>query len=317
MDAEARFDPKTWEGTLPKVHLTEWCKSHKVAKAWIKPYHTEENKNIASCVLPHLKISVTPDWGSPTMEAAEQNAALLAAVHLAGGKLGENCWAPVGDADLKPGSTPQIKAPKGDPTSTPDANSATVEAADSVETVETAVAKVRTHLAAVQARKDSVVKEYEAKVAAIDGDVTEWQRMLDTLQAGGPTAEAALPFVVKSLETSSKRKNGSPASRNSLPKRTKPEPAQDKNPVQELKEVCDKNKWQTPVYEVEQQMSTDGGGPKEFVCKCSIASVPGDFATSSAMANFKLAKQSAALAWLIRLGLRKAEDFPQATPASQ
>jgi hypothetical protein len=59
----------------------------------------------------------------------------------------------VGDADLAPGSTPQIKAPKGAPTSTPDANSATVEAADSVETVETAVAKVRTHLAAVQARK--------------------------------------------------------------------------------------------------------------------------------------------------------------------
>ena len=82
--------------------------------------------------------------------------------------------------------------------------------------------------------------------------------------------------------------------------------------------MCDKNKWAVPVYECEPQQNPDGGsGCKLYVCKCSLPSMPGDLATSTPMASMKLAKQSAALAWLIRLGLRKADDFPPQSDAQR
>lgn len=279
-DTSMRYVPSTWQGKLPVEHLQEWCQEQKVDPAIYLHKDKGVGAYVCTCQLPHQNIQITPDWNSSTPEEAEQNAALLAAVYLVGG--------PVPPISLS--SIPLASASLDD--MSPD------------EAIEWALGETQLQIDALNEQKAQDEREYFEKKRKVEHDLQELREKQDALRNKTDGAE---DFLEK-MKSEAKRKLAAQAVEVQKKQRVGgPEPSSEKNPVQELKEFCDKKKWPQPEYELIPLQNPSHGGAKMFVCKVRMSRLASEPLQSDPQPTNKLAKASAAIAWLHYLGLRKAQ----------
>ncbi|KAK3265247.1 hypothetical protein CYMTET_26056 [Cymbomonas tetramitiformis] len=279
-DTAMKYVPSTWQGKLPIQHLQEWCEEQQVDQAIYLPKCYGDGAYVCTCQLPHQNIQITPDWNSPTPEEAEQNAALLAAVYLVGGPVAPICIS-------------SIPLP-----------SASIDDMSPEEAIEWALGETQLQIDALNEQKAQDERDFWEKKRKVEHDLQELTEKQDALRNKTDGAEDHL----EKMKSEAKRKLAAQAVELQKKQRVGGlETSSEKNPVQELKEFCDKKKWPQPEYETIPLQNPSHGGAKMFVCKVRMTRLASDPLQSDPQPTNKLAKASAAIAWLHYLGLRKAQ----------
>eukprot|EP00242_Pyramimonas_sp_CCMP2087_P006066 CAMPEP_0198196832 /NCGR_PEP_ID=MMETSP1445-20131203/279_1 /TAXON_ID=36898 /ORGANISM="Pyramimonas sp., Strain CCMP2087" /LENGTH=274 /DNA_ID=CAMNT_0043865827 /DNA_START=58 /DNA_END=879 /DNA_ORIENTATION=+ len=268
-DIEHYF-PSTWSGTLPKESLIAWCIEKKANMAFYElRSKSAEDEYIATCFLPADMVKITPDWHSPNLEEAEQNAALLASVYLVGGK-------------VNPKSVSHLPA-----------------AVKLTIPIEQAVAKVQLKLAGLAKKQEELQSqttdwtEILLKLQAGGREATTAALLVENrLIIETPVASTQLSTPLQQPET--KRK---PEGETSLVSDAKRQRTEDKSPIALLKEYCDRHKWNQPVYEVTTVQPTGPIRVQQFKCKIVMQDQNPNFEESEIEVGIKIAKKNAAAAW--------------------
>ncbi|KAL0018187.1 hypothetical protein WJX77_009722 [Trebouxia sp. C0004] len=288
---------RSWKGVLPVSHLAQWALDRQLPSPCYDSVHNPRvlHMQCVTCILPHLGLQITPDWGSVTTEDATQNAALAAIMFLAGG-LGK------------------------------DSAHCIITLVGSDPTVRPLLLNCKQALDMVDRRARHVLREQELARKAFETQQEGWDKESSTLQQqkaalakGGSQAaavvkqiatwQASLPQAEQSsvqaprgvlnfpvMKTRGVHAINGIVDKGSNKKRQKEDgPQADlqrtqiKNPVQELKEVLDKHKWAQAEYSFQGQQD-DGG----HICHIAVRDAGITGIVSQPCQNQRSAKSSAA-----------------------
>lgn len=303
------YKRRSWNGVLPVSFLAQWAADRKLPSPCYDTVHNPRvlHMQCVTCILPHLGLQVTPDWGSVTTEDATQNAALAGIMFLAGA-VGKD--SPHFITTLV-GSDPTVRPTPLD--------------------AHQAKSMLDHRLQLVQQQKAQAARVFEQRRKAWDTEVNVLEQQRKALSKGGPQADdvvkqiacwqadmpqteqaaVQLPKGVMSfpmLKTRAASKANGFADRGSAKKKAQEDrpqaelqKAQAKNPIQELKEILDRHKWQQAEYSFHGQQD-DGG----HICEITVHDAGITGIVSQPCQNQRAAKASAAsqaLSQLVQQGM--------------
>jgi hypothetical protein len=253
--AALTFDRAAWEGPLPSSALAQWAASQRLPPPVYGGERAAAGRARASVTLGHAGVSLAPEADAATPEDAIEAAALLGVAYLEGGLPASLRGVAVARAVCGGGaagasSASHVFQPHPHPT------------------LDTARAVLEGGAASLARARRALDAEYAARAAPLDAAATRLAAAAAALDAGAATAEAVLRNVAADATLVSVARASEPPASSAWPPapRARDPGAPPKNPVQELKEVCDRCRWPMPAYE----FRGDGGGG--FTCVARLAS---------------------------------------------
>ncbi|EIE21889.1 hypothetical protein COCSUDRAFT_56336 [Coccomyxa subellipsoidea C-169] len=241
-----------WVGPSPREHMLEWSLKHMLPRPCYDVMQSSDAPSLfqATCILPHLALQVTPVVPYAAPEDAEQNAALMAIVYIEGALAKDSAMCTltrVGQPAL-PGWTPvQVNSPA-----------------------------LPSH---AQLVKEMLDQEFEVRKVALGKEQDMLKIQQEALLQGGPNAQSIAANLFKELNDPGGTEDG-PAL-----KKQRMQAPQVKGPVQELKEFCEKHKWQLPTYEF-----SPGPEGRGYVCRLTLPDANISGMQSGLQPNQKAAK---------------------------
>ena len=289
--AALAFDRDAWQGPLPSAVLERWAATHNIAPPSydVAAADAGAGTHVATIVLPHAGVQITPERPAATAADAMEAAALLGVAWLEGGLPPRVPGVRVSRAGAP---TPAARALSGAAL----ASALAAVAAGGLPSADAARAVLERRAAALKRQRDALAADFASRSAALDRAASTLASQAAALDEGGAGADAVLRDCAAAAASLAAGR-GDRVGDVTLPLPPLPlygyaaggyEGAAPKNPVQELKEVCDRCRWAMPRYE----FRGDGGGG--FACLVSLADGGIPPLLSPPSASQKAAKASAA-----------------------
>ncbi|KAK9819782.1 hypothetical protein WJX72_002278 [[Myrmecia] bisecta] len=248
-----QYRPGCWKGKAPRQILTDWASEHKLpavcyARHDMVEQATQRTQYIASCILSHTGVQVTPEMWYHTAEEAEENAALFAIIYIEGGFDTASRFVSIAAAGDQP--FPNKAKMIG-------------------ESKQYAREILDRRLRSVQERKTELSTEFNMRKRALEREITKLKQQHKAIAGSGPAADRA----VAALLAAEREQNGAtmrmvaldvPTTTAQLqPVQVQPvegsaPPAKKRkvqaivppagNPIQALKQLCDKQRWRQAQY---------------------------------------------------------------------